>query len=67
MHGPRSRLLATLFLLLTAGTLALTACNSGSVAGNQSKPSTATTAEGKSSANGQRPQGLIGSAISQVK
>jgi hypothetical protein len=67
MHGQRSRLLGSGILLLVAVTLALAACNSGSVAGNQSKPSTATAAEGKSQANGQRSQGLIGSAVSQIK
>ena len=67
MNGQRSRFLGSGILLLTAATLALAACNSSSVAGNQSKSSTATSAESKAPTNGQRFQGLIGAAVSHIK
>ena len=67
MSRQRSRLFRSRLLLLVAGTLALAACNSSSVSGSQPKPSTATNAEGKAPANGQRSQGLIGAAVSQIR
>jgi hypothetical protein len=67
MSRQRSRLLGSRLLLLLAGTLALVACNSSSVSGSQPKPPTATNAENKTPANGQRPQGLIGAAVSQIR
>ncbi len=39
MHGPRTRVLATLTFLLTAGVLTLAACNSGGVSSSSQKPS----------------------------
>jgi hypothetical protein len=38
MHGQRTRLLGTLTLLIVAGTLALTACNSSNSASSQRVP-----------------------------
>lgn len=67
MSTRRSRLLGFRLLLLVAGMLALAACNSGSVAGSQPKPSTATNAEGKAPASGQHPQGLVGAAVSLIR
>jgi hypothetical protein len=67
MSTQRSRLLGSRLLLFVAGTLVLAACNSGSVAGSQPKPSTATNAEGKAPANGQRSQGLVGAAVSLIR
>jgi len=45
MHGPRSGLL-TILIPLLIGSLALAACNSNSVSGNQPKASSSTNAEG---------------------
>jgi hypothetical protein len=69
MHRQRTRLLGSGILLLAAATLALTACNSGSVSGSQSKPSTATNAEAKSpqSPKGSHSKGLIDAAITQIR
>jgi hypothetical protein len=66
MHGPRSGLL-TILVPLLVGALALAACNSNSVSGNQPKVSSSTNAEGKAQANGQRQQGLIDAAASKIR
>jgi hypothetical protein len=64
MHGQRSRLLGFSMLLLPITTLALAACNSNSVSGNQSKPSTASNAEAKAPpAAGPRSQEVIDASI----
>jgi hypothetical protein len=49
-------------LVLVVSTLAVTACNFGSVAGSQPKASTSTNAESKSP-SGSAPKGFIGSAL----
>jgi hypothetical protein len=69
MHGPRNRLLGPMFLVLAVGTLALTACNSNSVSGNQPKTSTTSAAETKPSTTSNAPQakGLIDAAIAKSK
>jgi hypothetical protein len=71
MHSrQRSRLFGAGLMLGVACTLALAACNSNSVSGNQPKALSSTNAEVKSSpsrANGSRPQGLVGAAILQIR
>jgi hypothetical protein len=59
------RLLGSALVILLGGTLALNACNSSSVSGSQSKPSTSTNAQTKSA--GQSPQGLAGAAFSKTR
>ena len=67
MHkGRRSGLLGAA-LLTAVCTLAVAACNSNSVSGNQPKTSNSTNAEAKSPPNGQRQQGLLGAAASQIR
>ncbi len=70
MHGPRSVRRAISFILLVAGTLALTGCNSNSVSSSQSKPSSSTNAEVTSSVKppaGPRSQGILDAAKAQVR
>jgi hypothetical protein len=81
VHRQLSRLLGSGILLLVAGTLALSACNSNSVSGSQPNASKATNAEAKSSqnldgarsrglidaANDAHSQGLIGAAVSKTR
>lgn len=56
MHGPRNWLLATLFLLLTAATLALTACNSGS-GGSQRAAGSGNSVTGAQTPSSAKPAG----------
>lgn len=68
MHGPRSRFLAISFVLLIVAALALTACNSTSVSGSQTKPGSSANAEAKSpSRPGARSQGMVDAAIANIR
>ena len=65
----RSGLLGAV-LLMAACVLAVAACNSNSVSGNQPKTSSSTNAETKSSSSAgasPRSQGVVGAAISQTR
>jgi len=60
----------SLFALLIAGTLALTACNSSPVSGNQSRPTTSANAEPKSPSHptgGARSQEMVDAAVSNLR
>ena len=69
MPRQRSRLLGSGILsLLVACTLALAACNSSSVSGNQSKPSNSTNAETQSPSNSKTSLSKgLDAAITQIR
>jgi hypothetical protein len=64
----RIRLLGPTLVVLLASTLALAACNSGSVSGsNPSNPTNSTRAESKAPAPPPRSQGLLDAAVSATR
>lgn len=68
MLGQRSRLLGSLVVLAAVCTLALAACNSSSSSSNQSKPSSATSAEVKIPSSGKSsPAKALDAAITQTR